>query len=157
MVKYNIRCSTRLCFRTQFISYIINDLSDEISSSIFADDTSLFLKIEKKSYSSFQLNKDFERISNWVFQWKMLFNPDPVKQAIKICFSHNGTKQFTHHYSLTTVTSNQQIAKSIQSQFQTPSLTLTLFRMSFFGADHGWGRGGKKPPSLKSVTYILQR
>ena len=27
-------------------------------------------------------------------------------------------------------------------------LPLTLFRMIFFGADHGWGRA-KRPPSLK--------
>ena len=32
---------------------------------------------------------------------------------------------------------------------------LTLFRMGFFGATHGWGRP-KRPPSLKSVTHILQ-
>ena len=34
---------------------------------------------------------------------------------------------------------------------------LTLFRMGFFGAAHGWLGGGAKrpPPSLKSVTHIL--
>ena len=47
-----------------FLIYI-NDLPDEITSSckIFADDTSLFSKIENKSYSNFQLNKDLETIS----------------------------------------------------------------------------------------------
>ena len=70
-----------------FLIYI-NDLPDEITSSckIFADDTSLFSKIENKSYSNFQLNKDLETISKWAFQWKMLFNPDPVKQAIEYIF-----------------------------------------------------------------------
>ena len=33
---------------------------------------------------------------------------------------------------------------------------LTLFRMGFFGAAHGWGVEQKGPHSLKSVTYILQ-
>ena len=34
---------------------------------------------------------------------------------------------------------------------------LTILRMDFLGAAHGWGGGGKKgPPSLKSVTHILQ-
>ena len=35
---------------------------------------------------------------------------------------------------------------------------LTLFRMSFFGAAHGWGGGGgrKKTPPQKSVKHILQ-
>ena len=36
------------------------------------------------------------------------------------------------------------------------ALVLTLFRMDFFGAAHGSGRGevGKKPPSLKFVSHI---
>ena len=33
---------------------------------------------------------------------------------------------------------------------------LTLFRMGFFGAAHGWGGAKKGLPSLKSVTHILQ-
>ena len=33
--------------------------------------------------------------------------------------------------------------------------SLTLFTMDFFGAVHGWGRR-KTPPSLKSLTHILQ-
>ena len=76
-----------------FLIYI-NDLPDEITSSckIFADDTSLFSKIENKSYSNFQLNKDLETISKWAFQWKMLFNPDPVKQAVEVCFSYKWDK-----------------------------------------------------------------
>ena len=36
-------------------------------------------------------------------------------------------------------------------------MLLTLFRMGFFGAAHGWGgRGAKRPPSLKPFTHILQ-
>ena len=81
-----------------FLIYI-NDLPDEITSSckIFADATSLFSKIENKSYSNSQLNKDLETIIKWAFQWKMLFNPDPIKQAIEVCFHINGTRLFTHH------------------------------------------------------------
>ena len=76
-----------------FLIYI-NDLPDEITSSckILADDTSHFSKIENKSYSNFQLNKDLKKNSKWAFQWKMLFNPDPIKQAIEICFSHKRDK-----------------------------------------------------------------
>ena len=72
-----------------FLSYI-NELSDEMTSPcrIFADGTSLSLKIEDKSYSNFQLDKDLETIRKWAFQWKMLFNPDHIKQAIEVCFSH---------------------------------------------------------------------
>ena len=34
--------------------------------------------------------------------------------------------------------------------------SLTLFRMGIFGAAHRWVGGPKRPPSLKSVTHILQ-
>ena len=72
----------------------INDLPDEITSSwkIFVDDTSLFSKIENKSYSNFQLDKGLETISKRVFQWKMLFNLDPVKPTIESVFHINGTR-----------------------------------------------------------------
>ena len=76
-----------------FLDYT-DDLPDEITSSckIFADDTSRFSKIENKSYSNFQLNKDLETVSKWAFQWKMLIYPDPIKQAIEVCFSHKWDK-----------------------------------------------------------------
>ena len=63
-----------------FVIYI-NDSPDEITSSckIFVDCTSLFSKIEKKSYYNFQLDIDLETISKQAFQQKMLFNPDPAK------------------------------------------------------------------------------
>ena len=31
-------------------------------------------------------------MSKWAFQWKMLFNPDPIKQAIEVCFSRKRDK-----------------------------------------------------------------
>ena len=73
----------------------INDLPDKIRScKIFADDicTSLFSKIENKGYSNFHLNKDLETISKWAFQWKMLSNLDPIKQATEARFSHKRDK-----------------------------------------------------------------
>ena len=33
------------------------------------------------------LNRDFEVVSNWSYQWKMQFNPDKSKQAIQVIFS----------------------------------------------------------------------
>ena len=52
-----------------FLIYM-NDFPDEITSSckIFADDTSLFSKIENKSYSNFKLNKDMETIRKGAYQ-----------------------------------------------------------------------------------------
>ena len=71
-----------------FLIYI-NDLTDGIKSicKIFADDTSLFSKVEDKNCSTVELNNDLKIISNWAFHWKMLFNPDPNKQAAAILFS----------------------------------------------------------------------
>ena len=40
-----------------------------------------FQKLKKKLFLILNSNK-------WAFQWKVLFNPDPSKQAIEICFSH---------------------------------------------------------------------
>ena len=72
-----------------FLIYI-NDLPNGIESicKIFADDTSLFSEVKDATVSHTQLNNDLNKISKWAFQWKMLFNPDPSKQAIEICFSH---------------------------------------------------------------------
>ena len=77
-----------------FLLYV-NDLYDEITSlcKIFADNASLFSKIQKKSYSNFQFNNHLETISKEAFQWKMLFNPAPIKEAIEVCFSHKRDKE----------------------------------------------------------------
>ena len=37
------------------------------------------------------INEDLEKIGNWVFQWKMNFNPDHNKQAQEIIFSRKKT------------------------------------------------------------------
>ena len=71
-----------------FLMYI-NDLRDDISSvwKMFADDTSLFSKVKDSSLSISDLNYDLESINQWTYQWKMLFNPDPNKQATVVLFS----------------------------------------------------------------------
>ena len=60
---------------------------------IYADDTSLFSKVIDKNNLNFQLNSDLVKISKWVFQWKMSFNPDRNKQAIEVCFSNKRDKE----------------------------------------------------------------
>ena len=72
-----------------FLIYI-NDLPDGLTSicKIFADDTTLFSKAINKKKSEIERNKDLKLISQWVYQWKMLFNPDPTKQATEVFFSH---------------------------------------------------------------------
>ena len=71
-----------------FLVYI-NDLENGIKSSIhfFADDTSLFSTVNDPNSSADELNNDLQQISQWAFQWKMSFNPDPTKPSEEIAFS----------------------------------------------------------------------
>ena len=79
-----------------FLVYI-NDISNGISSNVklFADDTSLFSVIWDSKRTSDQLNSDLVKISQWAYKWKMLFNPDPTKQAQEVIFSRKNNK--SHH------------------------------------------------------------
>ena len=79
----------------------INDLPEGLRSNIkiFADDTSLFSKIQNTFLSSNILNSDLRLIADWADQWKMSFNPDPSKQAIEVIFSKKTIN--TQHSSLT--------------------------------------------------------
>ena len=74
-----------------FLIYI-NDLTEIIESDvrIFADDTFIFRKADQ--HSSEALNRDLEKITQWAFQWKMLFNPDISKQAVEVIFSNKHKK-----------------------------------------------------------------
>ena len=68
----------------------MNGKGKGIKSSIkfFADDTSLFSIVRDPITSAADLNHDLQIISQWAFQWKMSFNPDPTKPAEEIIFSH---------------------------------------------------------------------
>ena len=71
-----------------FLIYV-NDLPNGLKSEckLFADDSSLFSVVHDISTSASDINNDLTLISNWDFQWKMSFIPDPSKQAQKIIFS----------------------------------------------------------------------
>ena len=58
---------------------------------MFADDTSLFSVVHDIDTVANDLNHDLEKISEWAFQWKMKFNPDPTKQAQELIFSREKT------------------------------------------------------------------
>ena len=64
-----------------FLIYI-NDLPDGSKSicKIFADDASLFSKINDIDTSNIVINNDLVKLSRWVYQWKMSFNPGINKQ-----------------------------------------------------------------------------
>ena len=81
-----------------FLIYI-NDLPDGINSlcKIFADDASLFSKVSDIRKSASNLNDDLEKISYWVYQWKMQFNLDPNKQANEVIFSRKTSSNNLSH------------------------------------------------------------
>ena len=76
-----------------FLMYI-NNLSCGLSSTttLFADDTSLFSVVHNVTQSTSELNDDLEKISNWAYQGKMYFNPDKSKQAQEIIFFYKTQK-----------------------------------------------------------------
>ena len=61
---------------------------------LFADDSSIYTRVNNVQETHDKLNKDLDTISKWAYQWKMVFNPDLSKQAIEIIFS-NKKKTFT--------------------------------------------------------------
>ena len=54
---------------------------------LFTDDSSLFTRVGEVDLTHEKLVKDLQTITNWGYQWKMVFNPDITKQAIEVLFS----------------------------------------------------------------------
>ena len=75
----------------------MNDLSNGLPSNckLFADDRSLFSMVNDIQSSAATLRHDLTVISNWAFQWKMIFNPNLTKQAQEVIFSRK-TKKLLH-------------------------------------------------------------
>ena len=71
-----------------FLIYI-NDLPDNLSTNVklFADDAYLFSVVQDIATSSCNLNYDLNRVREWAFQWKIIFNPEPSKQAQEVIFT----------------------------------------------------------------------
>ena len=59
---------------------------------LFADDTSLFSTVYDPNHSAKVLNDDLNKISEWAYKWKILFNLDLTKQAQKVIFSRKNIK-----------------------------------------------------------------
>ena len=94
---------TSFCWCTQgsvlgpsFFLIYINDLTKAISSTnkLFVDDTSIFSIVNDIDVSEHELNSDLRKISMWVYQWKMSFNPDVSNQAQEVIFSKRTQKLF---------------------------------------------------------------
>ena len=92
----------------------INDFSKRATSicKTFADCTSLFSKVDNKYFSTVQMNEDLETISNWAHQWKILFNSNPNKHSIGVCFSQKHKKVNYSSLFLMVIKFNQFQAKN---------------------------------------------
>ena len=75
------------------------------------DDTSLFSAAQSIKSTAIDLNSDLSKISDWAFQWKMNFNPDPNKQVQEVIFNRKINK-INHPLLLF----NQNLVKSSSSQ-----------------------------------------
>ena len=96
-----------------FLIYI-NDLPNKLKShaKLFTDDTSLFTIVKDENESANVLNNDLSLISEWFFNWKMLFNPDPTKSAQEVLFSRK--KKTLNHPTLSL--NNIQVYRGVSSQ-----------------------------------------
>ena len=72
-----------------FFLVYINDLTSNLKYNVklFADDTSLFTVIHEPNAAAEDMNYDLRLISQWVYDWRMSFKPDPQKQAVELLFS----------------------------------------------------------------------
>ena len=60
-----------------FLIYINENLKS--NAKPFADDTLLFSVVHDVNTSAKESNDDLKKVTDWAFQWKMSFNPDPGK------------------------------------------------------------------------------
>ena len=66
-----------------FLIYI-NDIVNEVGSNIrlFADDTSLYLIVDKPETAANLMNADLNKIHEWSKQWLVNFNPSKTEELI---------------------------------------------------------------------------
>ena len=97
-----------------FLIYI-NDLCNNLSSNckLFADDASLFSVANNIYTSATTLSQDLKAITNWAFQWKMIFNLDLSKQAQEVIFSRKIKKLLHPSLLFNNITLNSLFQKHL--------------------------------------------
>ena len=87
--RYFSRSTTGIHFRPLVFLVYINDLTADLKCNVklFADDTSLFTIVHDSNTATNDMNHDLELISKWAHDWRISFDPDPQKQAVKLIFS----------------------------------------------------------------------
>ena len=80
------RCPSRLNSWSFTISYLYNDIVKCIGASIrlFADDTSLYIKVDLPDQAAIILNTDLKTISDWANSWLVAFN---ASKTLSVIFS----------------------------------------------------------------------
>ena len=73
-----------LLFR-EYINELIADLKCNVH--FFADDTPLFTAVEEPTAAAEDRNYDLGLMSQWAHDWRMSFNPNQHKQAVKLLLS----------------------------------------------------------------------
>ena len=70
-----------------FFLVYINDLIDNVNCDIklFADDTSVFSRVDDPVRSALKLNEYLDTVKLWAWQWKMHFNADKTEEVIFSC------------------------------------------------------------------------
>ena len=61
---------------------------------LFADDSSLFARVTDVTDTHEKLKEDTQKITEWAYQLKMVFNTDLTKQAVEVIFSVKTNKPF---------------------------------------------------------------
>ena len=84
-----------------YINYLPNNLISNVN--FFADDGSISSIVNDINVSTEEVNDDLKRISEWAYQWKMMFNPNLTKQAQEVTFSRKTVKPFHPHVSINEV------------------------------------------------------
>ena len=69
-------------------------------AKLFADGTSLFTIVKDKNESADVINNDLLLISKWVYDWKMLFNPDPKKPVQEVSLNNNHVERASYQKHL---------------------------------------------------------
>ena len=123
-----------------FLIYI-NDLPDGLNSiaKLFADDTSLFSIVQDPNESAKYLNLDLSVISQWTYQWKILFNPDPKKPAHEVIFSRNKNEE-THpsvfyNVEVSRIDSQKHLGLVLDNKLTFKKHTKDKLNKAYFGVD----------------------
>ena len=127
----------------------INDIVHNINANIrlFADDTSIFLRVDNPIGAANELNEDLRTINRWAQQWLVSFNPSKTESLLiskkrnkpqhpPVYFSNTIINEVTEHKHLGIIFSdNGQWNKHIQYIAETTRKRLAILRSQQFKLD----------------------